>query len=267
MSEKVSIIIPTYNGEKYIRETIESCLSQSYNNIEIIVVDDGSTDGTVDILRSYGNKISLTINKTNQGIVKNLNNITLGLKSKYFIFLGHDDILPINHIEIMIGEFDDNTAAVHCNSIVIDEHGKEKYLARDDDIQQKKTDNCIFELSIDNFISSCGMLHKTEIFQKLNGWNEEYKQYGEWLYYIKELEYGKIKYTTKTKAFYRKHESNITKSFRKKEVLKELQAYKNFCRDLAFSRTKHNLIESIIFFLNRRIQIKTWLIMLLGNKL
>jgi len=263
MHSKVSIIIPTYNGEKYIRESIDSCLNQTYNDIEIIVVDDCSNDSTVEILKTYGNKIKLTINQANQGIVKNLNNMTLGLDSEYFIFLGHDDILPSNHIEVMLNEFDDDTVAVHCNSIVIDGEGKELGLAREDKEQVKKTDNIMFELSIDNFISSCGILHKTEIFKKLNGWDETYKHYGEWLYYIKELEYGKIKYTTNTKAFYRKHDTNITKSFKNKKVLKELSAYKNFCRDLAFSKTKHTLTESIKFTFYRKIQIKNWLIRLL----
>ena len=102
MPKKVSIVIPAYNGEKYIKETLDSWLNQSYEKIEIIVADDCSVDGTVEILKSYGNKIKLTVNKVNQGIVKNINNMTLGLDSDYVIFLGHDDVLPQNHIEIMI---------------------------------------------------------------------------------------------------------------------------------------------------------------------
>ena len=216
MPVKVSIIIPTYNGEKYIRETLDSCLNQSYKNIEIIVVDDCSTDTTVEILKSYGSKIKLTVNKVNKGIVKNINNITLELNSDYVIFLGHDDVLPQKHIEIMISEFDSNTVAVHCNSMIIDEIGNEVKIARNDNTQIQKSANCMFELSLNNFISSCGMLHRVDIFKKLNGWSEEYKQYGEWLYYIKELEYGNIKYTVRTKALYRRHATNITNSFNNK---------------------------------------------------
>jgi len=250
MNKKVSIIIPTYNGAKYIKETIDSCLNQSYKNIEIIVVDDCSSDSTVDILKSYENRIHLTINKTNQGIVKNLNNMTLGLESEYFIFLGHDDILPTNHIEIMIGEFDDDTIAVHCNSMGIDGNGNETKLIRSDDIQITKTKNCMFELSIDNFISSCGMLHRTDIFQKLNGWDDEYKQYGEWLYYIRELEFGNIKYTTKTKAFYRRHETNITNTFKNKDVKRSLNKYKRVCRNLAHNINKNTTSDNIRYYFN-----------------
>lgn len=251
MSKKVSIVIPTYNGKKYVKETLDSCLNQSYNNIEIFVVDDCSADSTVEILKSYGNKIKLTENKTNQGIVKNINNMTLGLDSDYVIFLGHDDVLPQNHIEIMISEFDSDTVAVHCNSMIIDKTGNEVKIARDDNTQIQKSANCMFELSINNFISSCGMLHRVDIFKKLNGWSEEYKQYGEWLYYINELKYGKIKYTTRTKALYRMHDTNITNTFKDKKVKPSISKYKQYCRSLAHAKNKNSFKENIKYLFNK----------------
>lgn len=258
MSKKVSIVIPTYNGEKYLQETVDSCLNQSYENIEIIVVDDCSTDHTVEILKSYGKKIKLIENKTNQGIVKNINNMTLGLDSDYVIFLGHDDILSKDHIEIMISEFDSDTVAVHCNSIIIDKNGDDIEIARDDKVQIQKTGNCMFELSINNFISSCGMLHRVNIFKKLNGWSTDYIHYGEWLFYINELKYGKIKYTTRTKAFYRKHDTNITNTFKDKKVKKTLNKYKQRCRHLAHISNNNTMMENVKFYMNElKLFIKT----------
>ncbi len=72
MNKKVSIIIPVYNGEKYIKESIESALNQTYTNIEIIVVNDGSKDNTDEICKSYGNKIKY-IKKENGGVATALN--------------------------------------------------------------------------------------------------------------------------------------------------------------------------------------------------
>jgi glycosyltransferase involved in cell wall biosynthesis len=164
MKEMVSIIIPTYNGEKYIKETIDSCLSQTYKELEIIVIDDCSNDSTVKILKEYGNKINLYLNKTNQGISKNINKGVKVSKGKYFIFLGHDDLLPKNHIEIMIKEFNNNDiVSVHCNSFLIDSNGNKIGFIREDYKQFKKTDNCLFELSLDNFISSCGTVSYTHL--------------------------------------------------------------------------------------------------------
>ena len=63
----VSIVIPVYNGSNYVREAIDSALSQTYKNIEIIVVNDGSTDDTDEICKSYGNKIRY-FKKENGGV-------------------------------------------------------------------------------------------------------------------------------------------------------------------------------------------------------
>lgn len=251
MSHTVSIIIPTYNGEKFIKETIDSCLNQSFRQIDIIVIDDFSTDSTVNVLKSYGDKINIIINKKNLGIVKNINLGGLAINTDYVIFLGHDDILPNNHVAIMVNEFKSDVVAVHCNSVVIDGLGKQGKVTRDDVTQQDKTNNCLFELSIDNFISSCGMMHRVSIFKGINGWDNTFFHYGEWLYYIRELEYGKIKYTAKTRAFYRRHETNMTNTFQNPEVLKSLTEYKQKCRELAHQMNNNSLLEVSLYLLNK----------------
>lgn len=249
MSADVSIIIPTYNGREFIAKAINSCLEQTYTSVDIIVIDDGSTDGTRDLLLSYKDKVSVIFNEQNLGIVKNINKVVNAIESEYFIFLGHDDVLPTKHVEIMLAEFEEGVIGVHCNSIIINNFDEEITLARSDKVQIKKTKNCLFELSITNFISSCGMLHKTDVFKKINGWEEKYLHYGEWLYYIRALQYGKIKYTTKTKAYYRRHTTNITNTFKDKNVVKKLNGYKSRCRKLAFNNNNNSVLESLKYFI------------------
>jgi glycosyltransferase involved in cell wall biosynthesis len=259
MSPKVSILIPTYNGHKYIQETIDSCLNQTHTNVEVVVIDDGSSDNTRKLLTEYSDKINLIFNSVNLGFTKNINKLVRESTGDYLIFLGHDDILSKEHVAIMLSEFEEDIVAVHCNSILINAQGDTFGIAKSDIFQKKKTKKCMYYLSLDNFISSCGMMHRKDIFTKLNGWDEQYLHYGEWLYYIRALEYGDIKYTTKTKAYYRRHETNITNTFQDKSVQKTLSAYQNRCKDLAFSNYTYNKIEKIIFNINRHTNLKTWL--------
>ena len=94
----VSVITVVRNGESTIKECIESVLAQTYKNVEHIIIDGGSTDETVSILRSYGNKIALWISEPDNGIYNALNKgIELAWGSHY-IPLGCDDILLPNGI-------------------------------------------------------------------------------------------------------------------------------------------------------------------------
>ena len=89
----VSIIIPVYNGSNFLREAIESALSQTYTNIEIIVVNDGSDDAGVTkaIMDSYGDRIS-SYHKKNGGVASALNFAVGHMKGDYFSWLSHDDL-------------------------------------------------------------------------------------------------------------------------------------------------------------------------------
>lgn len=104
---KVSIIIPVYNGSNYMREAIDSAINQTYKNIEIIVINDGSNDETDEIAKSYGNKIRY-YKKENGGVSTALN---LGLEKMtgdYFSWLSHDDLYLPDKIEKEVGYLYEN---------------------------------------------------------------------------------------------------------------------------------------------------------------
>jgi len=86
----VSVVIPTYNCEAYIGETIDSVLAQEFQNIEIIVVDDGSTDQTPDIVRSYGPGVKL-LSQENSGVCVARNRGLREAVGDYICFMDHDD--------------------------------------------------------------------------------------------------------------------------------------------------------------------------------
>lgn len=101
---KVSIVIPVYNGSNYLREAIDSGLAQTYQNIEILVINDGSNDGgkTEEIALSYGAKIRYFY-KDNGGVSSALNLGIREMKGAYFSWLSHDDVYYPDNIEKQLG--------------------------------------------------------------------------------------------------------------------------------------------------------------------
>ena len=128
---KVSIIIPVYNGENYVSLAIESALRQTYKNLEIIVVNDGSTDKTDKICRSYGNKIKY-IKKENGGVSTALNVGIENMTGDYFSWLSHDDLYYPNKVEVEVNYLIENgllgtDTILYSNFSIIDEFGNYNY--------------------------------------------------------------------------------------------------------------------------------------------
>lgn len=98
---KVSIVIPVYNGENYMREAIDSALAQTYENCEVIVVNDGSIDHTEEIAKSYGDRIKY-FSKSNGGVSTALNVGIEHMTGEYFCYLPHDDIFHPDKVKIQM---------------------------------------------------------------------------------------------------------------------------------------------------------------------
>ncbi len=124
---KVSIVIPVYNGSNYMREAIDSALAQTCENVEVIVVNDGSNDNgkTEEIALSYGNKIRY-FHKENGGVASALNLGIRKMTGDWFAWLSHDDTFSKNRIEedIKIIESDPDIKIVFCKVALVDMSGK-----------------------------------------------------------------------------------------------------------------------------------------------
>ena len=103
MNYKVTIVIPVYNGSNFMKVAIDSAIAQTYDNKEILVINDGSTDNgeTEKIALSYGNKIRY-IKKENGGVATALNLAIKEMKGDYLSWLSHDDIYKPYKIEKQI---------------------------------------------------------------------------------------------------------------------------------------------------------------------
>jgi glycosyltransferase involved in cell wall biosynthesis len=119
LNKKVSIIVPVYNASKYLSRSIESILNQSYDNLEIILIDDASTDNSKEIIKKYAlkdNRIKPIYSEVNQGVSRTRN---MGLKSisgDYVMFIDADDYITKDMIKIMIDK------SIKYNSDLVDSY-------------------------------------------------------------------------------------------------------------------------------------------------
>lgn len=176
MSDKplVTIVIPVFNGEKYIREAIESALGQTYENIEIIIVDDGSIDHTAEICKSYGAAIRY-VYKTNGGVASAVN---LGIRmmgGEYFSWLSHDDVYYPNKIERQIESVlscGDRTKIVHGNYDLYNESsGLTTYIRHDETYTAERMENSVFPLLVTAFQGCVPLVHKSH-FERVGVFDE-----------------------------------------------------------------------------------------------
>lgn len=140
----VSIVIPVHDGEKYIKESIDSCLSQTYENIETIVVDDKSEDRTLEILKEYGDKITVIPVEKQNGLGNVINIGIRASKGKYIARMDADDIMSPTRIGKQVEYLESNPrcVAVGGQIDIINEDsnitGHREYAIEDKDIKKNR---------------------------------------------------------------------------------------------------------------------------------
>lgn len=156
--EKISVIVPTYNNEKTIRKCIDSIINQSYKNLEIIVINDGSTDNTREILKEYKDKITV-YEKSNEGVSSARN---LGIEkcnTEYLLFVDADDYLEINAIEIMYNEIVETNSDIVMGNI--ENSNIDRITIKDDKYEY------IYNMKIKYFMVQWNKLIKKKLFNNL----------------------------------------------------------------------------------------------------
>jgi GT2 family glycosyltransferase len=124
----VSIIVPVFNGERYLRESLDSILAQTYPRTEVLVMDDASTDSTPAIAASYGDRVKYHRQETNRGIYGNANDGIAMARGEYIAVYHADDIYDPNIVqrEVAFLEQFPEAGAVFCQDIFIDPEGRER---------------------------------------------------------------------------------------------------------------------------------------------
>ncbi len=184
MDPLVSIIIPVYNGANYMREAINSAINQTYHNIEIIVVNDGSNDGgkTDAIAKSYGNAIRY-ICKKNGGSSSALNCGISQMKGEYFSWLSHDDIYLPEKIEMQVEAIKKHpNSVIICDSFLIDAEGK-RLMTKIANIEGEKTAEEGLSLLVHGHsINGCAVLVPKKVIDEIGSFDEN-------MVYLNDLDY------------------------------------------------------------------------------
>lgn len=220
---KVSIIIPAYNSALFIKRALDSILEQTESDWELLVVDDCSTDGTVDIVASYANKdsrIKLLKTEVNSGAPALPKNIGfLNAKGAYIAFLDHDDQWLPEKLEKQLQVFenskDENLGLVTCGAKLIGSEGKcfGSYNPPSHEIGFP-------ELLIRNIIySNSSVVLKREVVEKVGPRDENMKYSEDWDMWIRVCENGYNIHAIGEPLFsYYFHNTNATKAINDKLI-------------------------------------------------
>lgn len=230
----ISIAMTTYNGEKYIREQLDSILNQTYKNFELIICDDFSTDSTVKIIKSYIDpRIKLFINEKNIGFKKNFEKAIKLCTGEYIALSDQDDIWENNKLELCINNIGEHDL-ICTNSEIINSENISQHYTMKDVLKIKKIPNDQFKifshLVFTNFVQGSTILAKRDFILSTLPIPENFSYHDYWFGVMASMNNG-IKYLDICTLNYRKHESQIT-----------INTYENFTQELTQRILKDELL-------------------------
>ena len=234
---KVGILLSCFNGEKYIKDQVDSFIAQTHSNWTLFVRDDGSSDETINILKNYQNehasKIIILENNQNLGINKSYEQLIHSANNcDYYMFSDQDDVWKPNKIKILLDEVKNQTEEqethkpllIHSDLEVTDENLNIIYKSFWDTEKLKPHySNKLNYLLLQNYIVGCSTLFNKELLNilKISGIPNEARMHDHWAGLIAAI-FGKIFISRKKLTLHRQHENNDT-GIKPKTLLKDFQ--------------------------------------------
>lgn len=210
----VTVLMSVCNGERYVGSAIESVLNQTFHSFELLVVDDGSTDGTGGLIRSYTDpRIRLETNSRNIGLTPSLNRGLKLAKGQYLARLDADDICEPDRLERQVAYLGANPDHVICGTsyTLIDEDGRavRRKIKDFDDLAVRWISQ--FRTPIDH---STAMFRMAAVREHALYYNESYRTAQDFDYWLRLLAQGKARVLREPLVQYRMHDANITRSLK-----------------------------------------------------
>jgi glycosyltransferase involved in cell wall biosynthesis len=229
MEVSIDIMIPNMNGARYLKSTLESIISQSYSNYKVYLIDNASTDESIEIFHSFeDNRFILVEYAERVSLAENLNRCLKNVKSELFCIMHTDDIYFPDYLEIMSKNLINNDLALisFCNSLAIDDKGVKlnsfKYLLKrisfdkPESVKILSSDEAFLKLFSYNFIVAPSVMYKKDVISKIGYFNENQMFVVDWEYYFRILFLNRgILKINSPHFYYRLHKSQLTYSMTK----------------------------------------------------
>ncbi|GHC59987.1 glycosyltransferase family 2 protein [Ulvibacter litoralis] len=242
----ISIVLPVYNGGRYLKQSIESCLSQTYKNIELIIVDDCSTDNSLEIANEFAirdNRVKVHRNKVNSKLPASLNIGHFIAKGDFITWTSDDNYYQKDALKGMYNKLNKNNAdIVYADYLIIDEEGVLRNSAK-----LKPLEYLMFY----GVIGAC-FLYRKQVYERNNGYNENFFLVEDYDFFLRALRhsvYTKIDHPGY--YYYRYHPNSLTVKMKSDEVLKAKfilnlkKLYSNFFNDTQL-KNKDILISFLV---------------------
>lgn len=193
--ETISVIIPTYNREHHILESLESVLNQTYENLEVIIVDDASTDNTEEVVLSIKDERVKYHKLKENGKVAHARNIGVSLASSEVIaFHDSDDVCMKDRLEKQYNYLRNNTEYGLIYSAILVKKGNQRAIFPPKNYSEKLEGNIHKEILLSNTIDCPTIMMKKKIFEEVGGFDETYPNLSDWEFVIRVSEHHNIGY-------------------------------------------------------------------------
>jgi GT2 family glycosyltransferase len=208
---KVSVIIPAYNHVAYIDQCIRSVMAQTYSDYEIIVVDDGSTDGTVDVVRNYGNQITL-IEQKNSGTQAARNTAIRAASGEFLALLDSDDAWLPNKLEREMEALErlPQAGLVYSLAYMVDLSGNILFDGKPMGTPISDPERAFEELVLWDKIPTLTAIMRKECLNQIGGFDETYVGAADWDMWLRIAHKWPVVCVPECLALYRIHQHNTT---------------------------------------------------------
>lgn len=237
MNKEVTVFMPVYNGEKYLNEAIDSVLNQTFKNFKLLIINDGSTDSSEQIIQSYTDeRIQYVKNEKNLGLFGTRNRALEFVDTEFFSILDCDDVAYLDRLEVQYNFMKQNPDVYVCggSGVIINEHSEVT--------ENMKRDSGLLNLKLlfSNQLINSTLFLRSELFKNYR--YEDYPPAEDYEFAFRISQKYKIYNLPNVFVKYRIHGQNITNQKRDVLIYNEKRIAKNILDFLKVETTERNIL-------------------------